>query len=309
MGRSQGRRSAFTLIELLVVIAIIAILIALLLPAVQQAREAARRTQCRNHLKQFGLALHNYHDNFLVFPPGGVGTAAASSNTLSFHVMLLPYMDQAPLYNTVNFSLNGYTNHDTVLGNKKVPGFFCPSGTKEFENGSTTQYTTHYYGNLGPKGTGAGGVTYNCGPNAAQCAFAPSALTAHGGYSQDGVFRQNSRLGIRDITDGASTTMLMFEISFDRTLTNTNNVAFRRWHRGTDGTASQPAKNVIYPINTTTYNGSNNFNDVSMGSNHTGGCHALIGDGVVKFISENIDMNALKASASRASGETVGLDN
>src|SRR5688572_19009653 len=94
-------RRGFTLIELLVVIAIIAILIALLLPAVQQAREAARRTECRNVLKQWGLALHNYHDNSRVLPYGGMGlnTATFPANNFSFQVLLLPFIDQAPLYN------------------------------------------------------------------------------------------------------------------------------------------------------------------------------------------------------------------
>src|SRR5688572_18495143 len=124
MSRDQRRRIGFTLIELLVVIAIIAILIALLLPAVQQAREAARRTQCKNNLKQMGLALHNYHDAFNMFPPGHVYDGFADTNVRSptngggndcvaagalasnatyvrapWTVQILPYIDQAPLYN------------------------------------------------------------------------------------------------------------------------------------------------------------------------------------------------------------------
>ena len=102
----RRHKTGFTLIELLVVIAIIAILIALLLPAVQQAREAARRTQCRNNLKQIGLALHNYHDNFNVITPlayGDGGINAQTSNpTWAWSTMILPYMDQAPLYNQLN---------------------------------------------------------------------------------------------------------------------------------------------------------------------------------------------------------------
>lgn len=108
-----GRRrlSGFTLIELLVVIAIIAILIALLLPAVQQAREAARRTQCKNNLKQFGLALHNYHDNFQMFPrvvqgPSRESGAGNGWRGYSAHTMILPYMDQAPLYNILSDAIN-----------------------------------------------------------------------------------------------------------------------------------------------------------------------------------------------------------
>jgi prepilin-type N-terminal cleavage/methylation domain-containing protein len=107
------RRRGFTLIELLVVIAIIAVLIALLLPAVQQAREAARRTQCKNNMKQLGLAMHNYHDTFRVFPPGWIAVDPAT-NAQSAHegisgfgwgTMLLPQIDQSPLYNQLNLNL------------------------------------------------------------------------------------------------------------------------------------------------------------------------------------------------------------
>src|SRR5688572_16336833 len=110
----RQRKRGFTLIELLVVIAIIAILIALLLPAVQQAREAARRTQCKNHLKQFGLAIHNYHDTHRAFPrltSGSQGTGFGTEwRGFSAHVMLLPYIDQAPLYNQIDFQWHAETD-------------------------------------------------------------------------------------------------------------------------------------------------------------------------------------------------------
>ena len=97
------RRRGFTLIELLVVIAIIAVLIALLLPAVQQAREAARRTQCKNNLKQMGLALHNYHDTYNGFPNGNIASAAGGWG-MSWYMRILPYVDQAPVFNKLTFS-------------------------------------------------------------------------------------------------------------------------------------------------------------------------------------------------------------
>ena len=127
-----GRNRGFTLIELLVVIAIIAILVALLLPAVQQAREAARRTQCKNNLHQWGLALHNYHDSFLVFPPGSITGDGSiyGPPRMPFFAGLLPYVEQAPLYGQLNFNTRTYMFLDAF--NRSVIGVpltvaRCPS--------------------------------------------------------------------------------------------------------------------------------------------------------------------------------------
>ncbi|MDP1796291.1 MAG: DUF1559 domain-containing protein, partial [Planctomycetaceae bacterium] len=124
---SRSRR-AFTLIELLVVIAIIAILIALLLPAVQQAREAARRTQCRNHLKQVGLALHNYLDAHTVFPPSYCvvpGVTSTVGGQWSMFARILPYLDQANLQNLVNWNVASATHGNVAT--TRIPTYLCPS--------------------------------------------------------------------------------------------------------------------------------------------------------------------------------------
>ena len=163
--------TGFTLIELLVVIAIIAILIALLLPAVQQAREAARRLQCKNNLKQIGIALHNYHDTHQVFPKGGYGgfmSAANASNpavkqtglTLSWGAAILPGLDQANLLQQINQN-EWYVHPDNVLiGQTVLPGYLCPSvPSPEMlkPNGDQTSAPerfarTDYGGNWGERG-------------------------------------------------------------------------------------------------------------------------------------------------------------
>ena len=257
----RTNRRGFTLIELLVVIAIIAILVALLLPAVQQAREAARRSTCKNQLKQIGVGLHNYHDVHDTLPPGGMLNAG---NGLSWHVMILPFIDYTPLYESVNFSLRDNVAADqaaldAVLGTQKIPVYLCPSSNKILQNGSTTLYTTHYYGVMGP-------------------------------------------------TDGTSNTIAVGEISNHKVpSTGADMVGYRKWHRGATTTASGGTKNVRWGINTTTYNGSSNFNNISFGSNHVGGCHMLFADGAVTFVSENVDMTVYQDSATRDGEETTSL--
>lgn len=166
----RGRRSpqGFTLIELLVVIAIIAVLIALLLPAVQQARESARRTQCKNNLKQLGLALHNYHDVHGVLPPALVASGRYCANPFRLNttgfVLILPYMDQAPLYTAYNFdrpsSLSEDTNCSTpppaaggvtvstanqAIYSKKLAAHLCPSDPQSNVNYTNVPNTTNFY--------------------------------------------------------------------------------------------------------------------------------------------------------------------
>jgi len=300
------RRTGFTLIELLVVIAIIAVLVALLLPAVQQAREAARRSQCKNQLKQIGIAMHDYLETFSIFPPASV----RGGNQLSWHVLILPQIDFLPLFEQVNFSLAGYGNHDGVLGGKRIPAYFCPSSNKEFDSTAATLYTTHYYGIMGPKNVVAGvPVPYTCtthggaamGASPNECSI--SGGVAHGGYSNHGMLNLPSRVRDRDVTDGLSNTMFVGEISNHKTISGSDMVGYRRWYRGENGTPSAGSKNVANPINAMGYNGSNNFNDISLGSNHTGGTQVLMGDGVVRFFSENIDMSVYLSAASRNGDE------
>ena len=156
------KKRGFTLIELLVVIAIIAILIALLLPAVQQAREAARRTQCRNNLKQIGLALHNYIDQTNGVIPRGVNhfsgrpcCCETDSGEMGYtiHTMILPFIDQAPLYNKINFQVLQTNAVNEPVWRVKIPAYICPSAIAPPPNGS---YPTAGYHNYPAAGTAHG---------------------------------------------------------------------------------------------------------------------------------------------------------
>jgi prepilin-type N-terminal cleavage/methylation domain-containing protein/prepilin-type processing-associated H-X9-DG protein len=200
-------RRGFTLIELLVVIAIIAVLIALLLPAVQSAREAARRTQCVNNLKQMGLALHNYHDAMLVFPPGYIARSPYIDGEIDtapgwgWASMILPQLDQWPLYSSINFSLPIQTPANTTATQTGLSVFLCPSDQIP---GSTYAVTDGFDNNVA---TVAPSSYADCtGSDAADVA---TGLNNDG--SGNGLFSRNSAVRIAAITDGTSQTVMLLE--------------------------------------------------------------------------------------------------
>src|SRR5262245_61494290 len=179
------RRSAFTLIELLVVIAIIAILIAQLLPAVQQAREAARRAQCKNNLKQLGLALHNYVDVYSAFPPAAVLLKNQVSDTYSAQARLLPYIDQANLQALIEFSPSSSVQPQVTKTGVAV--LICPTEVNDQSStvGTVTYYPSNYASNFGT-----------------WFAWSPAA-----GTTGDGAFGANSRFRPADFLDGMSNSL------------------------------------------------------------------------------------------------------
>lgn len=307
----RKQRRGFTLVELLVVIAIIGVLVALLLPAVQAAREAARRMQCQNHLKQIGLALQNYHDTFHVFPPG-----ATKSNQTSWHVHVLPFMELKNLYDKFNFNKGNYTDTQAngQLGRggnglTKVPGYLCPSSpaqkmmlgdpnlanSPDLVNGNSP-YTTHYYGNMGPKGAVVSppGGTYLV-----------NVVGDHGGMSKQGIFASDSKTRIADITDGTSNTFLVGENSYHDQKYGSR---FRNWMRGTDGGYICGARNIINGINTRTPAKSTVYNDIAMASHHPGGTNFALCDGSTRFVTQNIPLGIYKAISSRDGSESQQLD-
>jgi len=295
----RKRCRAFTLIELLVVIAIIAILIGLLLPAVQKVREAAARTKCTNNLKQLGLALHNYHDQNNKLPPGG----QEATPLTSWIVLILPNAEQGPLYNQYTLTKNYNDAANLPVGNVAVPILACPSGSQSLSgNGSEaangqTNFSTHYYGNMGPTGTATiSGTTFT---------YTTTSAGGNSAYSNNGVLVDSKvpQARLTDIKDGTSNTIMVFERSNNEPA-GTN--SYRSWIRGCSGGCGA-AKNITYAMNSTNYNGSNNFNDISAGSQHNGGANFLMGDGTVRFVSQTVDMNAYLAAASRNGGETLSL--
>lgn len=325
----QRRRRAFTLIELLVVIAIIAILIALLLPAVQQAREAARRSQCKNNMKQIGLALHNYHDVFNMFPLNWDPrwSRAESSQGFSWITYLLPYMDQAPLYEQMSVQLPagdltrgqryGFNNGTMrTLIQTRLDALLCPSNPQPAITESSVSYEggnagggtsaprmarTDYVGNMGWVWTGwkdcnstgrHGGGSGNNGnpwkhPNDPPSRNHPNCAGIFW-YSMD-----TSRLA--SITDGTSNTVVVFE-----------NHHWWGTHNGRPSNANSNPGIIRYsqtnkssgwasPIGAVeTQSGAINLaarrDDVrctGWTSIHTGGAHGLMSDGAVKFVNES----------------------
>ncbi|MBN71257.1 MAG: prepilin-type cleavage/methylation domain-containing protein [Gimesia sp.] len=297
-------KRGFTLIELLVVIAIIAILIALLLPAVQQAREAARRSTCKNNLKQLGLALHNYHDSHRVFPPGDVNAGGYDSGWMpsgapvrnfTAYMFLLPFIDQSAIYNEINFSLptgnadgppaHGGGGYQTAT-ERKIVVFLCPSdshspgpytttsGAYAVRNAYRTSYSVMY-------------PTYNMG----------TSYEAYNTKALKSAFGHNGAARIRDIKDGTSNTMVMMETPLEKD----SDLRGPFWSAYVATGAVSGSYRKMNQIDTST----NRVIWYSPGSEHVGGCHVLMGDGAVRFLSENVDFNLQKALSSIGGGEVI----
>jgi prepilin-type N-terminal cleavage/methylation domain-containing protein len=329
----MNKRKGFTLIELLVVIAIIAVLVALLLPAVQQAREAARRSACKNNLKQLGLAIHNYHDTFTKTPPAAVagGTSGAHANTA--FVGLLPYVDQAPLYNQLagvgfgNIGVNYWLGSGSagpvrnILQGVTVPVYRCPSDPRPESRG------------IGSSGGSNPAMVASYVLIAGSNAHPTTDFTDPGGdghHSSGGFFPGTASFAFRDCTDGLSNTMMVAEqANWHPTQQNNWRTAFgssgpwmgsknSRIPSGDSTWAGASPNNDVrcYTMTTVrqrpnppTYNGSiNSANrcNTALLSAHTGGVQVLLGDGGVRFISDNVNLPTLKDLADKNDGNPIG---
>ena len=303
---SRKRKAGFTLIELLVVIAIIAVLIALLLPAVQQAREAARRTQCRNNLKQIGLALHNYLDSNLTFPIAAYLDVGAPNSAWAWSVMILPYLEQGNAYNQLNvnslkFEASASDPVRLKVMTTPLAAFLCPSDAEADVN-RNRPFLAKASGGL---------CTGMILANTTQ--FAKSNyMGCNGNHDSDGIFTSGGgKVSLRDITDGTTNTIMIGERSS------------KKWARQTAATGPWAgvwigqeltcdgitnvwclAGKTEFQMNSGAHSdivGSTTATDqplVAFGSAHTGGAHFAMADGSVRFISENVQWNDLPNSYS-----------
>ncbi|MBN1853028.1 MAG: DUF1559 domain-containing protein [Pirellulales bacterium] len=312
MARPRHPKSGFTLVELLVVIAIIGILVALLLPAVQAAREAARRSQCTNHLKQFGLAFHNYHSANNTFPAGSIrdieaGTGNFKDPRVSPHARLLPYMELQTIYDMIQWDFGWEADVHTLLRQTNVPGYACPSkddniATYYYNRNQwylgPGEYATHYLGVMGAKGLI---------PGLRERYEIDTSTTCHGDFTTNGILVRDQFISASRVTDGLSNTFLMGEMAWDIG-------EYEAWLGGLSvgWTNSMTTKNIAYPLNSYRYDLDLNtidINDTSFGSEHAaGGAHFLLADSSVRFVSDNVELNILKAMASRACSELVSKE-
>lgn len=312
--RPRSRQSGFTLIELLVVIAIIAILIALLLPAVQQAREAARRSSCRNNMKQLGLALHNYHDTFKIFPFGW----DTRGSLWSAHI--LPYMDQANIYNTLIWQESGPGNWDLDTSPNEVacetiiPTFICPSLPIPMQhdyNGIDRRVVTSYRGNAGSEASSDDQSTSNT--------IMPGSKSLETMYL-NGIFSACSKTTISDIIDGTSNTILIGESQTDPAF-DKDGQGMDHWYigspqadpcacnGGTGGTEfTEAVGTTILGMNLRNVNPAANGSlmEITFGSWHEGGAFFTLSDGSVRFISENVDLRLYQSISTKQGSEPVG---
>ncbi len=315
----RPHRRGFTLIELLVVIAIIGVLIGLLLPAVQAAREAARRMQCTNNLKQIGIALHNYHDNNGVFPPGYTSYWKADTGDFgkaeddigpgwAWGSMILPQLEQRTVYNAINFSLTMTYAANTTAQYIRFTNYLCPSDTTKQlipvrnEDNTQTIYTVAGSNYVGMYGTGEIGDAPGRG---------------------NGLFFRNMSLGVQDILDGSSQTFAVGERSHNLSYVTWTGRAVGGWlHKtssfegGTDQFAADPEESftmILGPVEAEDTDGPRTPNHPrahveDYWSRHPGGVNFLFADGSVHFIKNQISPKVYQALATRAGGEVVSAD-
>jgi prepilin-type N-terminal cleavage/methylation domain-containing protein/prepilin-type processing-associated H-X9-DG protein len=353
MPRSQPVPRGFTLIELLVVIAIISVLIALLLPAVQGAREAARRAQCVNNLKQICLAIQNYESASGSYPPGALSfapdpyqmgvtealTPAARSHT--FFAFILPYMEQQPMYNAINFQLQSYSLPGTPFDGgpaqatafaQKVASYTCPTDFKQpaQQAGATWYSPTSYAGMAGTINI----IEFRYGAPPCCASINP---TGYIEIAPNGVFGKNYAYGPSDVRDGTSSTIFVGEMS--RFLDDPDPL-FNFWNRqGNFGAAAMTTRAQVLAVAVPRINANIQVPQIPVGNQvntapsapwgplnwmfnpinfdrgqhgfrslHPGGANFAFGDGSVRFLKSSIDVRIYQGLSTRSKGEVISAD-
>ena len=322
---SRCNRHAFTLIELLVVIAIIAILVALLLPAVQQAREAARRSSCKNNLKQIGLAMHNYHDVYNRFPAGYLRlTSRNSSASYGWGMSILPYLEQSAMYDVLQGgnrplrAVASSTNADASLLQTPLATFRCPSDVTPEQNNlrfwGSSSWSPAMNSNIGVSTssfTGVGTSNYMgiMGPGGFGSILGDESPAGSGNWVYNdlkGMFWGNSFRRMRDVVDGTTNTLLIGERDGGKFDNGSRQSLAGVWVGFGNGTTLDQAYQIII-------NGQNGINSMIANSEargassfHSGGAQFLMVDGSVHFLSENISMVTYGRLCQRDDGNVVG---
>ncbi|PQO46202.1 prepilin-type cleavage/methylation domain-containing protein [Blastopirellula marina] len=312
---SRRNRLGFTLVELLVVIAIIGVLVALLLPAVQQAREAARRMSCGNNLKQLALACHNYHDTFLELPTG-------SQQLIGWRISILPFIEQKNLTDKFNytetFSGNADTGNAKLLEKLELDAFICPS-TQPPQSYPWNKRHHQYHSYCGVNGAVDRNATNQAEWGACKQFY---------GYSCDnGTMGYNQELTFANITDGTSNTLMIGEQSgYDPGMEEWNSGLKQGYHGGWHGAGNSVVNAsatqtgigggmapIVYPPNSVCSSGDRwvcgmaYVNSCNYNSYHPGGVQFALADGSVRFVPETTDLVLLKRLAMRGDGRVASM--
>jgi prepilin-type N-terminal cleavage/methylation domain-containing protein/prepilin-type processing-associated H-X9-DG protein len=331
MKMRSPRRRGFTLVELLVVIAIIGVMVGLLLPAVQAAREAARRMSCSNNMKQLGLAMHNYHDSLNSFPLGAYNLREAwPASGSNWRALLLPYIEQRPVYDqlqftaTSHFMAGGAAGANALLGNEvlrelNIPTYRCPSSAiPEFDiaPGSNNQQRTLNISYVGIQGA-ARPVP---GPDPNRGTFD----LGHGWSCNNGILFANTFTRMRDVTDGLSNTMILSDQSglvarvnrtsnyyggwfgsrHPRPVSGGPGVSMDLWQTGTTCVRFAPNSNIVQTGATEAMY----RNNTVINSMHPGGINVSLADGSVRFLTDSIDFMMLKMLCCKDDGQVFSLE-
>ena len=290
---TQPTRRAFTLIELLVVIAIIAVLMSLLLPAVQQVRAAARRTTCRNHLRQLGLALHNYQSTFDRLPPGYVYRPGPAGNQMGFGwgAMILPQLEQAALFSGFNFDAPIFAPSNLTTRETRLSEFLCPDDT----------FSVNGYFEMGPERYAMASYVGSFGP--------PDLDDTQ--EKKSGLFSRNSGTRFGEVTDGLSNTLMVGERTngpFRPGATHGNHFSYETTWAGAVRELTDPTDDHGHTVLFQTGHNPNDpeSDDRDVSAPHIGFANFLMGDGSVRPIIESIDFSIYQSLGTRSGSEVIG---